>query len=72
VSFFGPFYASYVIANLDRDNYEYALITGPDKSYLWVLARAPSLSDEVLEGLVSQAQEYGFDTSQLIYVNHKK
>jgi apolipoprotein D and lipocalin family protein len=33
VSFFGPFYGSYVIFALDHENYQYALVSGPDKSY---------------------------------------
>lgn len=70
VSFFGPFYASYVIAALDKDNYDYALVTGPDTGYLWILSRTPSLPQATLERLLAQAQQSGFDTSQLIYVNH--
>ena len=34
VSFFGPFYGSYVIADLDQEDYQYALVSGPDTSYL--------------------------------------
>ena len=30
VSFFGPFYGSYVIFELDKENYEYAFISGPN------------------------------------------
>lgn len=71
VSFFGPFYASYVIAELDKENYDYALITGPDTSFLWILSRTPTLPQNTLERLVKQAQQYGFDTSELILVNHK-
>ena len=41
VSFFGPFYGSYVVFALDHENYQYALVSGPDKSYLWLLARSP-------------------------------
>jgi len=41
VSFFGPFYGSYVILELDKKNYAYALVCGPDRSYLWILARSP-------------------------------
>ncbi len=41
VSFFGPFYGSYVIFDLDHDNYQYSLVCGPDRGYLWILARTP-------------------------------
>jgi apolipoprotein D and lipocalin family protein len=38
VSFFGPFYGSYVVFELDKENYNYALISGPNKEYFWILA----------------------------------
>jgi apolipoprotein D and lipocalin family protein len=70
VSFFGPFYGAYNIIRLDHDGYRYALVCGPDTSYLWILARTPDLDSTIVEQLVSYAAESGFDTSQLIYVRH--
>ncbi len=70
VSFFGPFYGSYNIIALDRSAYRYALVCGPDTSYLWILARSPDLDRTIVDGLVSRAAALGFDTSQLIYVRH--
>lgn len=68
VSFFGPFYGSYVIMDLDHDNYQYSLVCGPDKSYLWILSRTPAMQTEVKDRLVAKAAALGFDTSKLIYV----
>jgi len=70
VSFFGPFYGSYVIFDLDHDNYNYALISGPDTSFLWILSRQPMLSEEIRHRLVTKAQQRGFDTDGLIFVKH--
>lgn len=70
VSFFGPFYGSYNVIQLDHKDYQYALVCGPDTSYLWILARTPDLDRTIVEQLVSYAAELGFDTSQLIYVQH--
>jgi apolipoprotein D and lipocalin family protein len=70
VSFFGPFYGSYVVFDLDRENYSYALVCDPDKSYLWLLARSPRLDDELKKRLVNKAAALGFDTKKLIYVRH--
>ena len=70
VSFFGPFYGSYVIFELDRDHYSYALVCGPDKSYLWLLARSPQMDEDLKKRLIGKAADMGFDTSQLIYVRH--
>ncbi|HON59093.1 MAG TPA: lipocalin family protein [Smithella sp.] len=70
VSFFGPFYGSYIILDLDQENYSYALVCGPDKSYLWLLARAPRLDAKVTERLVKKAAALGFATERLIFVGH--
>lgn len=72
VSFFGPFYGSYVIMALDRDAYSYALACGPNRSYLWVLARETTLSQSVLDRLLAQAGESGFRTDELIFVAHDR
>ncbi len=71
VSFFGPFYGSYIIVELDQENYQYSLVCGPDKSYLWILSRTPDLKEETKQMLVSKAASLGFDTSKLIYVDHQ-
>ena len=72
VSFFGPFYASYVIMALDKEGYQYALITGPDKDYLWILARTPSIDDDVRSQLLDTASAAGYDVNKLIWVEHEK
>jgi len=71
VSFFGPFYGSYIIFELDHENYQYALVCGPDKSYLWILARTPVLEENILNNLVAKAEEEGFNTSELIFVDQE-
>ncbi len=68
MSFFGPFYGGYNIIELDHEAYQYALVSGPDTSYLWILARQPELDKPVVERLLRQAADLGFDTSQIIYV----
>jgi apolipoprotein D and lipocalin family protein len=70
VSFFGPFYGSYIVFELDRDSYQYALVSGPDKSYFWILARRPEMDKELKERLVAKAAARGFDMSGLIFVRH--
>jgi apolipoprotein D and lipocalin family protein len=70
VSFFGPFYGAYVIADLDHENYQYSLVTGPTTSYLWILARTPELDETIKQRLVAKAAALGFDTSKLLFVAH--
>jgi len=70
VSFFGPFYGSYVIFELDHEKYQYAFISGPDTSYLWLLSRTPELPQAIIDKFKKMSKERGFDTSKLIFVKH--
>lgn len=70
VSFFGPFYGGYNILELDKTEYRYSLVAGPDRSYLWILARTPELDPEILTRLISAAGDLGFATDELIFVDH--
>jgi len=71
VSFFGPFYGGYNIVDLDHEHYSYALVCGPNRSYLWILSRTSRLSEATLQALVARAKSLGFDTDNLIYVEHE-
>jgi len=70
VSFFGPFYGSYIV--MDTDYETYTMISGPDLSYFWILSRKPTLDETTLKRLLAQAKEAGFDTSKLIYPDQSK
>ena len=70
VSFFGPFYGSYVVFYLDKEQYQYAAVSGPDNSYLWLLSRTPELPDNIIAKFKTMAKARGFDLSELIIVNH--
>jgi len=68
VSFFGPFYGSYVIFELDMDDYNYAFVSGPDTSYLWLLSRVPDPDGEIIDKFIKKAGDLGFNTDNLIFV----
>ena len=70
VSFFGPFYGSYIVFGLDHEKYQYSLVCGPDKSYLWILARGPKINEDLKNSLIEKAAASGFETSNLIFVDH--
>ena len=70
VSFFGPFYGGYNVVELDEEGYQYALVAGPSRDYLWLLARSPELESAIVEDLVRVAADYGFPVDELIYVDH--
>jgi apolipoprotein D and lipocalin family protein len=67
VSFFGPFYASYVVFELDED-YSTVYITGYNRNYLWLMSRTPEVSKEVLEAFRARAAAEGFELGELIVV----
>lgn len=71
VSFFGPFYGSYVVFELDHKDYKYAFVSGPNTDYLWLLARTPSVEPEIIQKFINMSEERGFDTKSLIYVHQK-
>jgi apolipoprotein D and lipocalin family protein len=68
VSFFGPFYGAYNIIELDKDDYQYSLVVGPNRKYLWILSRSPELDAGILAMLVDSAETLGFPVDALIYV----
>ncbi len=70
VSFFGPFYGSYVIFELEKENYQYAFVSGPNTDYLWLLSRTPTVEPEILEKFIKLSKQRGFNTDELIYVSH--
>lgn len=68
VSFFGPFYGSYVVFELDKQGYEYAFVSGPDLSYLWLLSRTKTIDPVIKQRFIQRAKEIGFNTEKLIFV----
>ena len=66
ISFFRPFYGDYRIIWLSPD-YDLALVTGEDRSSLWILARTSTIPAERRDMLVKMASDWGFDVSKLEY-----
>lgn len=69
VSFFGPFYGGYNVIKLDKD-YQHALISGPNRDYLWILSRSTTLPETVKQDFLATARELGFPVEQLVWVKH--
>tara|TARA_B100001094_G_C18188530_1_gene805517 strand:+ start:2032 stop:2565 length:534 start_codon:yes stop_codon:yes gene_type:complete len=68
VSFFRPFYSSYIIFNLDDANYQYAFVSGYNKNYLWLLARTPQVSSALKQKFILEAKAKGYNVDELIWV----
>lgn len=67
VTFFWPFYGAYNIIFLDDKDYQYSVVAGPDRSWLWILSRTPTMDGNLLRTLLEKTKALGFDTDSLVY-----
>ena len=69
VTFFG-FGAPYWVIALDGTDtdapYQWAVVSGPSDTSMWLLSRTPQLSEDNRAAIESHLQERGIDTSSLI------
>ena len=72
MSFFGPFYGGYHVIALDQQNYRWAMVVGPDRDYLWILARDKELPAAVRTQLLAQAKAQGLAVDKLIWVEQTR
>jgi apolipoprotein D and lipocalin family protein len=70
VTFQWPFAGGYHVFELDKPGYGYALVSGPNRDFLWLLAREPDLAVHTRSRLVEIAREKGFPVEELILVDH--
>ncbi|WP_222863123.1 lipocalin family protein [Marinomonas sp. IMCC 4694] len=68
VSFFGPFYGAYVIFELDKADYQYAMVSGPNRDFFWLLSRTPTMPEAVKRRLLGKAEALGFSMDKLVIV----
>ena len=71
VSFFWPINAGYHVIALDP-GYRFALVCGPSRDYLWILARERTLPNADLNPLLARARALGFDTDALVWVSQTR
>ncbi|WP_189614185.1 lipocalin family protein [Pigmentiphaga litoralis] len=64
LSFLAWVWAPYWVIQLAPD-YRYAVVSEPDREYLWILARSPTLSPEDQRDIMSKLADQGYDTSKL-------
>lgn len=60
----------YWITELDRD-YQWAVVSGPGKSSIFILARKAPMAPELLREIISTLDRKGYDTSTLIYDEYR-
>ncbi len=64
VRFFWPFSGDYWIVDLAKD-YSYAVVGSPDRDYLWILSRTPTLDTALYNQILARITAQGFDVSRL-------
>lgn len=64
VQFFFPFRGDYWIIDL-ADDYSYAVVSHPNRNYLWILSRKPHMDQQIYDGIVERLQNMGFDIDRL-------
>jgi len=65
LSFLPQVWGDYQVMALD-DAHTHAVVGTPDRKYLWVLSRTPTLDDAVYANLISVARNQGFDVSNVM------
>ena len=71
VTFFWPFRGDYWIIDLG-ENYEYAVVGTPDRMYLWILSRTPSLTADTYTGILQRLVPQGFDPAKLLKTDQNR
>lgn len=64
VQFFWPFKSDYNVIMLASD-YRYAVVTGQDKSSLWILSRTPQMKNEDAHEILRFLRLHGFDVGKM-------
>lgn len=59
-----PLKFGYIVIDLDPE-YEWTTVGVPDKSYVWVMARGPKMSEEAYEKAVNRLKKLGYDLNKL-------
>jgi apolipoprotein D and lipocalin family protein len=54
---------------LDKKDYAYSMVRGPDKSYLWILSRTKQLPEATRDALIEKAKQLGFAADKLIFAD---
>lgn len=58
-------WADYWVVELDPD-YQWAVVGGPSRKYLWILSRSPSMDRALFEKLRTHARERGYPVDKLV------
>lgn len=67
-----PFLAgNYWIIILDERDYRYAVVSDPKQQTLWILSRTKTMDDEVLNSILNELDQRGFQVNRLQFTWHQ-
>ena len=69
LSFLPMVWGDYQVLALGPE-YDYAMVGSPDRSYLWVLSRTPTIDPEVYRKLLADAESQEFNVAALVKTPH--
>jgi len=67
VVFYLPIKLPYIIIDCD-DDYSTTIVGYPDRSFLWIMARTPTVDEAVLDALIAKAVSQGYDAGKIVRV----
>jgi len=70
VQFFWPFKADYWVIDKAED-YSWAVVSGPNRKYLWILSRTPGMQEETWQYITGRLVKNGFDLTKLKMMVHE-
>ncbi len=72
VTFFWPFSGNYWVIELDEKEYAYAVVSEPNRKYLWILARNPIMEKEKLKEITDKLEKNGFNSKKIVWNRYMK
>lgn len=70
IQFFWPLKFPYLIIDLAED-YSYTVIGVPNRSYVWIMARSPSMDAQIYEGIIERLKIQKYDVEKIQKVPQK-
>jgi len=64
VQFIWPLKVPYLIIDLAED-YSYTVIGEPSRKFVWIMARKPSIDDEIYNNIIQKLSQVGYNVSKI-------
>jgi apolipoprotein D and lipocalin family protein len=61
VQFFWSFHGDYVIIDLDKKKYKYAIVGHPSRDYICIISRTSHMDESIYQGILSRIAAQGYD-----------